>query len=43
MTIRGSCGGFRVKGFLYSSPHNVGVKGYKRVKDWLEVEKLFLG
>lgn len=34
---------FQGTGILYSSPHNAGVKGYKRVKDWLEVEKLFLG
>jgi 5'(3')-deoxyribonucleotidase len=34
---------FSGTGILYSSPHNVGVKGYKRVNDWLEVEKLFLG
>jgi 5'(3')-deoxyribonucleotidase len=31
------------EGILYSSPHNVGVAGYKRVNDWLEVEKMFLG
>ena len=34
---------FKGEGILYSSPHNVGVKGYKMVKNWLEVEKLFLG
>jgi 5'(3')-deoxyribonucleotidase len=34
---------FAGEGILYSSPHNAGVKGYKRVKDWLEVEELFLG
>lgn len=34
---------FQGEGILYSSPHNLGVKGYRRVKDWLEVEKLFLG
>ena len=33
---------FTGEGILYSSPHNVGVKGYKRVNDWLEVEDLFL-
>jgi 5'(3')-deoxyribonucleotidase len=33
---------FAGEGILYSSPHNAGVKGYKRVKDWLEVEELFL-
>jgi 5'(3')-deoxyribonucleotidase len=34
---------FQGEGILYSSPHNAGVKGYRRVKDWLEVESLFLG
>jgi len=34
---------FKGEGILYSSPHNVDVTGYKRVKDWLDVEKLFLG
>jgi 5'(3')-deoxyribonucleotidase len=34
---------FQGEGILYSSPHNVEVTGYKRVKDWLEVEELFLG
>jgi 5'(3')-deoxyribonucleotidase len=34
---------FEGEGILYSSPHNVGVTGYRRVKDWLEVEELFLG
>jgi 5'(3')-deoxyribonucleotidase len=34
---------FTGEGILYSSPHNAGVKGYKRVKDWLDVEELFLG
>jgi 5'(3')-deoxyribonucleotidase len=34
---------FAGEGILYSSPHNARVKGYKRVKDWLEVEELFLG
>ncbi len=33
---------FTGEGILYSSPHNAGVKGYKRVNNWLEVEKLFL-
>jgi 5'(3')-deoxyribonucleotidase len=33
---------FSGEGILYSSPHNARVKGYKRVKDWLEVEELFL-
>jgi 5'(3')-deoxyribonucleotidase len=34
---------FQGEGILYSSQHNVNVTGYRRVKDWLEVEKLFLG
>jgi 5'(3')-deoxyribonucleotidase len=34
---------FQGEGILFSSPHNLGVKGYRRVKDWLEVEELFLG
>jgi 5'(3')-deoxyribonucleotidase len=34
---------FQGTGILYSSPHNAKVKGFKRVKDWLEVESLFLG
>lgn len=34
---------FQGTGILYSSPHNANVNGYKRVKNWLEVEKLFLG
>ncbi|HWZ52019.1 MAG TPA: hypothetical protein VNW54_11215 [Granulicella sp.] len=33
---------FMGEGILYSSPHNAGVKGFRRVKDWLEVEALFL-
>jgi 5'(3')-deoxyribonucleotidase len=33
---------FQGTGILYSSPHNVRVKGYKRVNDWLDVEKMFL-
>jgi len=34
---------FEGEGILYSSPHNAGVTGFRRVKDWLEVEELFLG
>lgn len=34
---------FEGEGILYSSPHNVGITGFKRVQDWLEVEELFLG
>ena len=33
---------FSGEGILYSSPHNAGVKGYRRVNDWLEVEAMFL-
>ncbi|HEX3437083.1 MAG TPA: 5'-3'-deoxyribonucleotidase [Pseudacidobacterium sp.] len=33
---------FRGKGILFSAPHNLNVKGYRRVNDWLDVEKLFL-
>lgn len=33
---------FQGTGILYSSPHNVRVKGFKRVKDWLDVERMFL-
>lgn len=34
---------FKGTGILFTSPHNIEVKGYKRVNDWLDVEKLFLG
>jgi 5'(3')-deoxyribonucleotidase len=34
---------FEGEGILYTSPHNVNVTGYRRVNDWLDVEKLFLG
>ena len=34
---------FKGEGILFTSPHNIAVKGYKRVNDWLDVEKLFLG
>ncbi len=33
---------FSGEGIIYSSPHNVSVKGFRRVKDWLEVEEMFL-
>ena len=36
-------GRFLGEGILYSSPHNVNVTGYRRVKNWLEVEAMFLG
>ncbi|WP_260703188.1 5' nucleotidase, NT5C type [Edaphobacter flagellatus] len=34
---------FKGEGILFTSPHNIDVKGYRRVNDWLDVEKLFLG
>jgi 5'(3')-deoxyribonucleotidase len=34
---------FQGEGILFTSPHNVAVKGYRRVNDWLDVEKFFLG
>lgn len=34
---------FKGEGILFTSPHNVAVKGFRRVNDWLDVEKLFLG
>lgn len=33
---------FRGEGILFTSPHNIAVKGFRRVNDWLDVEKLFL-
>jgi len=33
---------FSGEGILYSSPHNVAATGFRRVKDWLEVEEMFL-
>ena len=33
---------FRGEGILYTSPTNLHVKEYRRVNNWLEVEKLFL-
>lgn len=33
---------FQGTGILYSAPHNAKVKGFQRVKNWLEVEALFL-
>ena len=33
---------FSGEGILYSSPHNINVKGFQRVNDWLDVERLFL-
>ena len=34
---------FQGEGIIFTSPHNIAVKGYRRVNDWLDVEKLFLG
>ena len=34
---------FKGTGILFTSPHNITVKGFKRVNDWLDVEKMFLG
>ena len=33
---------FSGEGILYSSPHNINVKGFRRVDNWLDVERLFL-
>ena len=33
---------FHGEGILYDSHHNIHVEGFRRVKDWLDVEKLFL-
>jgi 5'(3')-deoxyribonucleotidase len=33
---------FKGEGILFTSPHNIDVTGYRRVNDWLDVEKLFL-
>ena len=34
---------FGGEGILYTAPHNVSVTGFRRVADWLEVERMFLG
>ena len=34
---------FGGEGILFSSPHNAGVTGFRRVRDWLDVEQMFLG
>ena len=34
---------FSGEGILYSAQHNLNVTGFPRVKDWLEVEGMFLG
>jgi 5'(3')-deoxyribonucleotidase len=33
---------FHGEGILFAAPHNHGVKGYRRVECWNDVEKLFL-
>jgi len=33
---------FEGTGILYEAPHNVAVNGYTRVRNWLDVEELFL-
>jgi 5'(3')-deoxyribonucleotidase len=33
---------FHGEGILYSSHHNVNVQGFRRVNNWLDVEKMFL-
>lgn len=30
------------EGILYTSPHNAGIKGFRRVDNWLDVERMFL-
>ncbi len=34
---------FQGEGILFDSHHNGHITGYKRVHNWLDVEKLFLG
>jgi 5'(3')-deoxyribonucleotidase len=34
---------FRGEGILFGSPANAHVTGFRRVRDWLEIEELFLG
>ncbi len=34
---------FGGEGILYNAPHNFGVTGFRRVANWLEVERMFLG
>ncbi len=34
---------FRGEGILYSAPHNVACAEFRRVEDWLAVERMFLG
>lgn len=34
---------FRGEGILFSAPHNAACREFRRVEDWLAVERLFLG
>jgi 5'(3')-deoxyribonucleotidase len=34
---------FSGTGILYEAPHNVHATGFRRVKNWLEIEEMFLG
>jgi 5'(3')-deoxyribonucleotidase len=34
---------FAGEGILFDAPHNEAVTGFRRVRNWLEVEELFLG
>jgi 5'(3')-deoxyribonucleotidase len=34
---------FTGTGILYDAPHNANITGYTRVRNWLEIESLFLG
>lgn len=34
---------FGGEGILYTAHHNVNVQGFRRVNNWLDVEKMFLG
>ena len=34
---------FTGEGILFDAPHNEAVTGFRRVKNWLEVEEIFLG
>ncbi len=36
-------GDFRPQGILYTAPANIHVSGYRRVRNWQEIETLFLG
>ena len=34
---------FRGEGILYGAPHNQAVRGFRRVENWMDVERMFLG